>query len=117
MRWTDKDLFSALGRYEQVCIANGMSQVSIDSYRIYADRFLKWRTGEYAPRGTARPAGRPTAISVTIEELAADAKAHARSVEAAGLVKTGAAAYLRHAMFFVRWLDGTFEPGGRLRGR
>lgn len=54
---------------------------------------------------------------MTIEELAADAKAHARSVEAAGLVKTAAAAYLRHAMFFVRWLDETFEPGGSLRGR
>ncbi len=56
-------------------------------------------------------------LSVTFEELAGDAKTHARAVEAAGFEKAVIDAYYRHAMFFVRWLAGCFEPGVRLRGR
>lgn len=111
MRWNDAELFEALGRYEQVCIKNRMKQNSINSYRDYADRFVRWRMGDYWPRGAARPAGRPTATSATTDELAADAEAYARIVEGAGRAQDTIDTYYRHAMFFVRWLAGTFEPG------
>ncbi len=114
MRWTDEALFEALGRYEQLCIANRMEQNAINSYRDYANRFLRWRTGDYWPRGAEKPARRPTAAVVTIAELAKDARTYAGVVEAAGREQPTVDTYYRHAMFFVRWLDGAFVPGARL---
>jgi hypothetical protein len=52
---------------------------------------------------------------VTADELAAQADAYARAVEAAGRSQQSIDTYHRHAMFFVRWLKGEFKPGGRLR--
>ncbi len=117
MRWTNGELFEALGRYEQVCISAGMRQNAINSYRDYADRFLRWRTGEYRPRGATGPARRAALGSVTTADLADDANAYAREVEAAGRQQPTIDTYLRHAMFFIRWLDDDFVPGGRLTGR
>ena len=117
MRWTDEALFEALGRYEQICIDNEMEKNAIDSYRDYAIRFLKWRKGDYWPRGASKPKQRPTALIVETSELRGDAKAYVAVVEAAGRAQDTIDTYYRHAMFFVRWLEGTFVPGATLRGR
>lgn len=83
MRWVNEELFDALGRHEEVCIDAGMRKNAINSYRDYAYRFLRWRTGEYRPRGATGPGRRTTLGSVTTADLARDAKAYAREVEAA----------------------------------
>ena len=52
--------------------------------------------------------------TATSQELPIDARAYADDVAAAGRPEATIDTYLRHAMFFVRWLAGDFEPGGRL---
>jgi hypothetical protein len=37
-------------------------------------------------------------------------------VQAAGREQPTVETYLRHAMFFIRWLEGAFQPGARLQG-
>jgi predicted nucleic acid-binding protein len=115
--WTDDELVLALGRYEDACRHAGMRPNSIHSYSDYARRFLAWRTGDYRPRG-ATGDGRPVPIGpVTASELEAQARAYARAIEGAGRAPTTVDTYHRHAMFFVRWLTGDFDPGGRLQRR
>jgi hypothetical protein len=93
-----------------------MTPKAVHSYWDYARRFLDWRTGEYQPRGST--SGSRTALvgSVSTADLANDARAYARDIEAAGRSQPTIDTYYRHAMFFIRWLDGTFEPGARLTG-
>jgi hypothetical protein len=114
--WTDNELDRALLRYEQVCRDARMQEKATHSYWDYARRFLAWRKGDYSPRGTAST-GRPVpAIPATTSDLKAQAEAYAAVVEAAGRQRPTVDTYLRHAMFFVRWLDGQFHPGARLSG-
>ena len=117
MSWTNEDLLKALGRYEQECISAGMRPNAVHSYWDYARRFLEWRTGEYRPRGAVTPARVVPVGRVTTTDLATDAETYARDVEAAGRNQATIDTYYRHAMFFVRWLDGEFKPGRRLSGR
>lgn len=112
--WTNHDLERALDRYEVACRTAKMRDKAWRSYVDYARRFLAWRTGDYQPRGTLR-SGRPVpAGPATTGDLRDQATAYARDVEAAGRVGPTVDTYLRHAMFFVRWLDGDFQPGARL---
>ncbi len=113
--WDDAQLVRELARYEQACRDAGMRPNAIHSYWDYARRFLDWRTGEYRPRG-AGPGGRPVPRdAVTADELVRQASAYARTIEAAGRAPVTVDTYHRHAMFFIRWLRGSFRPGGRLR--
>ncbi len=117
MSWTNEDLSAALGRYEQDCIDAGMRRNAIHSYWDYARRFLAWRVGEYQPRGGAGSTRSTSLGQATVESLKDDAKAYAREVEAAGRSESTTDTYYRHAMFFVRWLEGEFVPGQRLNRR
>jgi hypothetical protein len=104
-----------LARYEDACRNAGMRRNAIHSYWDYARRFLAWRVGEYRPRGSTTT-GRPVpAGPATPEELERQAAAYARAIEAAGREQATVDTYHRHAMFFIRWLRGDFQPGGRLR--
>lgn len=115
--WDDVMLQAALATYERACWDAGMRPNAVHSYWDYARRFLAWRTGDYRPRG-ATDAGRPVpAGTVTIARLTADADAYAAAIQAAGREPATIETYARHAMFFVRWLGGDFEPGHRLRRR
>jgi len=114
--WHDDDLRAALVRYEATCRRNAMRDKARRSYVDYARRFLAWREGDYQPRGTI-PADRPVPRSaVTTGELRRQAEQYAAHVRAAGREQPTVDTYLRHAMFFVRWLEGEFEPGARLHG-
>jgi hypothetical protein len=114
--WTDDELERALARYEDACRAANMRSSAWRSYVDYARRFVAWRKGAYRPRGASR-SGRPVpASAVTTAELRAQASRYARDVELAGRERPTFETYFRHAMFFVRWLDGEFEPGSRLSG-
>ena len=113
--WDDHELMAQLGRYEDSCRAAGMRPNAIHSYWDYARRFLAWRVGEYRPRGvigTGRPVPGGTVTGAELEE---QASGYASAIEAAGREQPTVDTYHRHAMFFIRWLRGEFEPGGRLR--
>jgi hypothetical protein len=87
---------------------------AVASYVDYARRFLRWRVGDYRPRDASGPTRTPPPGPVATTELAIDARAYADDVAAAGRHEATIDTYFRHAMFFVRWLTGDFEPGGRL---
>jgi hypothetical protein len=113
-RWGQDELLAALGRYEQSCLDAGMRPNAVASYVDYARRFLRWRVGDYRPRDASGPTRTPPPGPVATTELAIDARAYADDVAAAGRHEATIDTYFRHAMFFVRWLTGDFEPGGRL---
>jgi hypothetical protein len=116
LSWDDDDLRAALERYESACRNAGMRENAWRSYVDYARRFVAWRRGDYLPRGVdagGRPVPR-TPASTT--DLRPQAELYARQVEAAGRQQPTVDTYFRHAMFFIRWLDGDFQPGARLRG-
>jgi predicted nucleic acid-binding protein len=113
--WSDDELLVALADYEEACRQAGMRPNAIHSYWDYARRFLAWRTGEYRPRG-ATGQGRPVPTDrVMAAELAGQARAYAEVIQGAGRELPTVETYYRHAMFFVRWLTGDFQPGGRLQ--
>jgi hypothetical protein len=114
--WDDEDLRTALVRYEAACRRALMRDNATRSYVDYARRFLAWREGEYWPRGAVggdRPVPRAAASTT---ELRQQAERYVEQVQAAGREQPTVDTYYRHAMFFIRWLDGEFEPGARLRG-
>jgi len=116
LSWSDDELRSALDRYESACRHAGMKEKAWRSYVDYARRFLAWRTGEYWPRGSTegdRPVPRTTTSGSDLRRQAAQ---YAGQVEAAGREQPTVDTYYRHAMFFIRWLEGDFQPGARLRG-
>lgn len=113
MRWDDKELFEALARYKAIAQNNRMTEKAVHSYWDYANRSLEWRIGTYHPRG-ANAGRRPTRIGpASVADLREQAKAYAAAIEAAGRAQDTIDTYYRHAMFFVRWLDGEFTPGAR----
>jgi hypothetical protein len=114
--WDDAELQVELQRWEAACRRAQMREKAWRSYVDYARRFLDWRTGDYWPRGVPvgdRPVGREAASTSQLRE---QAQRYARQVEAAGRERSTVETYYRHAMFFIRWLEGDFEPGARLRG-
>ena len=114
MAWTDDDLSRELARYEQACVSAGMRPNAVHSYWDYARRFLQWRTGDYRPRGTTS-SGRPVpSSSVATADLRNQLASYVEAVRAAGRERATIETYERHAMFFIRWLEGDFEPGARL---
>ena len=113
--WSDAALRDALPAYQQACQDAGMRPNAVHSYWDYARRFVDWRTGEYRPRG-AVPGGRPTPTEpASAADLRIQAAGYAHAIEAAGREQATVDTYHRHAMFFVRWLEGEFRPGERLR--
>jgi hypothetical protein len=114
--WTDEDLRGALERYEADCRKAGMRDNAWRSYVDYARRFLAWRIGDYWPRGTIA-GGRPVPrTAASTAELRRQAATYAQLVQDAGREQPTVDTYLRHAMFFIRWLEGDFRPGARLEG-
>ena len=91
-----------------------MSPNSVHSYWDYARRFLTWRDGDYRPRGASGSSRRPPDGAASTAELSSEADEYARELASAGLRQTAINTYYRHAMFFVRWLDGVYAPGSRL---
>jgi predicted nucleic acid-binding protein len=112
--WGDGDLRTALGAYEAACRDAGMTRITVHSYWDYARRFLDWREGLYPRQATERPTTRG---SVDTAGLRRDVLAYEAQLVEAGLGDATVATYVRHARFFIRWLEGEFEPGARSRGR
>ena len=111
MTWNDDDLSAEFGRYEARAIANGMTGNSLQTYVDRVGRFLRWRIGDYRPRGVTSN-GRPVpSIAVTASELRTQAATFVKTLHAAGLEQPTIDTYERHALFFIRWLEGDFDPG------
>lgn len=114
--WDDEALRAALLEYEAACREAQMRRNAWRSYVDYARRFLAWREGDYRPRGT-RYGDRPVPrTATTASDLRDQARQYADEVQAAGREQPTVDTYFRHAMFFIRWLEGDFQPGARLRG-
>jgi hypothetical protein len=114
--WSDEDLAAALRGYERACREASMRQSAWRSYVDYARRFLAWRTGDYRPRGV-NAGERPVPLAAaSTGELRDQAARYAAQVQGAGREQPTVDTYFRHAMFFIRWLEGEFQPGARLQG-
>jgi hypothetical protein len=116
LSWNDEDLGDALERYELACRQAAMREKAWRSYVDYARRFLAWRTGDYQPRGepaAQRPVPRNAVSTAALRQQATQ---YANRVQAAGREQPTVDTYFRHAMFFIRWLEGNFQPGARLHG-
>jgi hypothetical protein len=92
-----------------------MQPNAIYSYKDYARRFLAWRVGDYTPRGAIGSTRTPPSHPSSTADLAKEAREYASELRTAGLAGISVDTYVRHAMFFVRYLDGEFKPGRRLR--
>jgi hypothetical protein len=112
MTWTETDLREALDRFEQEHIDAKLLPNSVRSYVDYADRFLRWRTGDYRPRGASGPGPRRHLGAVTTEVLHADLVDYERDLRQGGLRVAAVRTYVDHASRFVRWLDGLFVTAG-----
>jgi hypothetical protein len=94
-----------------------MTEIAVHTYWDYANRFLGWRVGDFRPRDARGPGPALRTGSASVDDLTNDAKEYARDVDDSGKQQITVDTYYRHAMFFVRWLDGSFIPGARLRNR
>lgn len=114
MAWSDAELAAELRRYTERAQANGMAGSSLHTYVDQAQRFLRWRSGDYRPHGIVAD-GRPVpAQAASSSELLDQVDAYVESARAAGLAPATVATYRLHATNFVRWLDRTFDPGATL---
>ena len=114
MRWTDAELVEELDRYQSECEVSGLAPLSVDSYVRYGRMFLRWRSGDYRPRGAVGPARQPSRGSASMEDLVADHRAYEVELRQAKLQPQAVHTYLIHSDQFLRWLSGAFDPGSRL---
>jgi hypothetical protein len=111
MAWTDDELWAALGRYEQELGARGLGPVAIRGYVDHGRRFLRWRTGNYRPRGVPpRSARGPTAVTADFAGLTTDLAAYEADLRSADLQPAAIHTYADQSRRFVRWLVGEYAP-------
>ena len=110
--WSDGELRAALRRFEQEHVDAGLRPTSVHSYVDYADRFLRWRRGDYRPRTAVGPDPAPRRGEATAEDLRADLRAYELELTEAHLQPAAVHTYIDTATRFVRWLEGTFVTRG-----
>jgi len=109
MDWSHADLVSALVPYEVSLRTRGLAGVSVKSYLSYARRFLRWRIGDYAPRGH-HPRGRSLSRSrADIATLRAELGKYAKELAEAGLRPAAITTYTQTAALFLTWLERDSE--------
>src|SRR4051812_43046640 len=108
MQWTNDELAAALSQYERECQASGMRPISVHSYVNYAQMFLRWRLGEYQPRGSSPSERSKSAVAVGLQDLFRDLQDYEANLRSAPLQEQAVNTYLTHAAQFVRWLGGKF---------
>jgi hypothetical protein len=107
---SDADLDDALGRYEAALIAAHLRPLAVHTYVDQSRRFLRWRVGEYVPRGVPI-GGRPTAMGrVKVSGLFGDLARYEGTLRGAELQPPSVHTYVDQSRRFLRWLDGTYRP-------
>lgn len=117
MTWTDEELMREVDRFERELEAANLLPNSVRSYVDYARRFLRWRVGDYRPRGAVGPERARTRKPVTAKDLRRDVTAYEHDLRAAGRQPAAVHTYVDHAARFIRWLDGNFTTQGPVRAR
>ena len=111
MTWTDNDLAKEFQRYAARAAENGLTGTSLRTYLDRVQRFLNWRLGNYRPRGAVSKDRPVPSAAVTAAGLRGQAETFVDALRTAALEQPTIDTYKRHALFFVRWLEGDFDPG------
>jgi hypothetical protein len=116
MDWADADLLIALNRYQDELSRAPLSPITVQSYVDYGRRFLRWRSGDYLPRGMPRPAQRPVSVGKRdLADLRRELRQYEAVLDGAGLQPGATRTYVSDAAQFVRWLGGEYAPRGSAR--
>jgi hypothetical protein len=110
--WSNDELASEAAAYELGMVAAGLKPVSVHSAADYARRFLRWRIGDYRPRTAVGPTHARSFGRVDIAGLNADLVAYEAELADAKLRPKAVRTYRGEAGRFVRWLEGSYVPGG-----
>ncbi len=114
--WSDDELESDLNEFERWLEGTELSPITRASYVTYARRFLRWRKGDYVPRGVAQPVGRPVpAGRVDLPRLHLQLRQYGEFLAKAGLRPGAVATYASQVAPFLGWLGGTYDPGASRR--
>lgn len=117
-RWNDDDLRESLGRYGELLNDSSLTPTTFYSYVDYASQFLRWRTGDYQPRGVPLR-GRVVPVGpVALQGLRDELSQYETALREAGLRPKAVHTYVDSASRFVRWLAGEYTvpaPGGGAR--
>ena len=109
--WSDADLLAALDRYQQQLRDGPYSPFTVGSYLDYARRFLRWRVGDYAPRGMPMPSSRPVPPGRRdMLGLRSDLQEYGAILAAGGRQPGAIRTYIENASRFVDWLQGRYVP-------
>lgn len=114
MSWTDRELRTELARYEEDLVRGGLGPFAVRGYVDHARRFLRWRTGEYRPRGASSwRRVEPSMASADIDRLTSDLAEYQAALLAAGLHRPAVHTYVDQSQRFLHWLEGSYALGHR----
>ena len=109
--WADADLLLALDGYEEELSRAALSPITVQSYVNHGRRFLRWRIGDYVPRGMPMPAQRPVpAGNRDLADLTRELGQYKAFLGSARLQPGAIGTYVRDAARFVHWLGGKYAP-------
>jgi hypothetical protein len=112
MRWTDRELRAELARYEEDLVRGGLGPYAVRGYVDHARRFLRWRMGDYRPRGASSARRIESSMASTdIDRLTSDLAEYQAALLAAGLQRPAVYTYLDQSQRFLHWLAGSYAPG------
>ena len=118
MAWNASEVLVELDAYEQELISHGFSDHAVTTYVDQSRRYLRWRTGDFSPRGAA-PRRVPISplVRVGVAELEGDLVEYEEYLASAGLAPATVRTYWDQSGRFVDWLAGSYKPGSPKRGR
>lgn len=112
MDWSESELWEALKRFLRELADAELLPLTLRSYEDYIGRFLRWREGDYRPRGAVGPGPKRRLGRATTESLRSDHGAYEDDLRRGGLQPAAIATYVGHPARFIAWLEGRFKTAG-----